>query len=486
LTFKELGLDPRILQSLSAKGYETPTPIQTKAIRPVLQGRDVVGLAQTGTGKTAAFTLPLLHRMAHDGHMDRKGTVRVLVLSPTRELAAQIRASVVDYGRRLPFKSVCITGGVPVRRQIRSLAAGVDILVATPGRLIDLVNQKAVHLNHVEALVLDEADHMLDIGFLPDIRRIIAMVPKKRQTLLFSATMPKKIRQLTEQYQDKPVEISVAPVAKTADKIDQAVMHVPRTHKMAAVTAIVGANRGKRIIMFTRTKRGADKVVRKLGNEGFGAAAIHGNKSQGQRDRALAGFKDGSCPVLVATDIAARGIDVPDVSMVINYELPNVPEVYVHRIGRTARAGAEGQAVSLCDAEEQPYLKDIEKLIKREIPVIAPPFEITPLDLEAAAASLVKHKQQQEKQKAARRRKPRHAGGQKSGGQKAAGKRPGNRTGGNKPAGNHADDGKKKTGQQQQTKAGGKPGGNTGGNRKRRPNRQRRRKPSQGNGAPRR
>ncbi len=372
-TFKDFGLDSRILDALSEQGYSEPTPIQSKAIPAVLEGRDVVGLAQTGTGKTAAFTLPLLQRMIDDADPELDGVVRILILSPTRELAAQIRKNVVAYSRSLPLRSTCITGGVPIKRQLRAMSAGIDILIATPGRLIDLCNQRKVNLRNVQTLVLDEADHMLDIGFLPDIKRIIAMLPKKRQTLLFSATMPKKIRELTSQYLVDPVSVSVAPVTKTADKVEQAVMFVPRPSKIVAMTHLAREHAGKRIIVFTRTKRGADKVARRLGAEGHGAAAIHGNKSQNQRDRALAAFRDGSTLILIATDIAARGIDIPDVGLVVNYELPNVPEVYVHRIGRTARAGASGMAISLCDEDEKPLLKDIQRLIKLDIPVISTP-----------------------------------------------------------------------------------------------------------------
>ena len=372
-SFRDLGLEDRILSALVEQGYSEPTPIQKQAIPSVLEGRDVVGLAQTGTGKTAAFSLPLLQRMTADADPKLDGVVRILVLSPTRELAAQIRKSVVDYSRDLPLRSTCITGGVPIKRQMRAMAAGIDILIATPGRLIDLCNQRKVNLSNVQTLVLDEADHMLDIGFLPDIKRIIAMLPKKRQTLLFSATMPKKIRELTQQYLVDPVHVSVAPATKTADKIDQSVMYVPRPSKISAMAHLAREHEGQRIIVFTRTKRGADKVARRLEAEGHGAAAIHGNKSQGQRDRALAAFRDASTPILIATDIAARGIDIPDVGLVVNYELPDVPEVYVHRIGRTARAGASGIAVSLCDGDERNMLRDIQRLIKIDIDVMPTP-----------------------------------------------------------------------------------------------------------------
>ena len=369
MTFEILGLDRPILNTLAAKGYARPTPIQTKAIPVILEGRDVVGLAQTGTGKTAAFTLPLLQRLVGAKRNSKFRPVRVLILSPTRELAAQIHKAVRDYGHTLPLRSVCITGGVAIGPQRKALSSGADIVIATPGRLIDLHEQNALQLDRVETLVLDEADHMLDIGFMPAVRRIMALMPNERQTLLFSATMPKEIRDLSASHLRQPVEISVAPAAKTADRIAQSVMHLHHGDKMRAVADMVRQNTGKRIIVFTRTKRGADRVVQQLNAVSLSAAAIHGNKSQGQRERALAAFRDGSCPVLIATDIAARGIDIPDVGLVINYELPDVPEVYVHRIGRTARAGAEGLAVSLCSGAERGALRDIEKLIRLQIPL---------------------------------------------------------------------------------------------------------------------
>jgi len=369
--FSDLGLKKPILSTLASAGYETPTPIQMQAIPPVLAGRDVVGLAQTGTGKTAAFSLPLLHRLSESTRSDGARPVRVLILSPTRELAAQIEKSVQGYGRALPLRSTVVVGGVPIKRQINALRNGVDILVATPGRLEDLVSQKAVRLDRVEAVVLDEADQMLDIGFMPAIRRILRLLPKNRQTLLFSATMPKEIKALSADHLNDPVEVSVAPVAATADRIDQTVMHMQSGDKVSAIARLVRTHPGKRIIVFTRTKRGADKVAKKLNADGLGAGAIHGNKSQGQRQRALATFRSGANPVLIATDIAARGIDVPGVELVVNYDLPNVPESYVHRIGRTARAGASGLAVSFCAGDELKQLRAIEKLIRQEIPALA-------------------------------------------------------------------------------------------------------------------
>ena len=371
MNFEDTGLSKPILTTLQELGYETATPIQAQAIPPIMEGRDVVGLAQTGTGKTAAFTLPLLHRINKTSEGGKHRPIRVLILSPTRELAAQIDKSVRDYGGRLPLKSTCVVGGVPIKRQINALRGGIDFLVATPGRLEDLVSQKAVRLDQVETVVLDEADQMLDIGFMPAIKRILKLLPKKRQTLLFSATMPKEIKALSQDHLKNPVEVAVATVAKTADKIAQSVMHLPPDGKVNAMTKLAKTHPGKKIIVFARTKRGADKIARKLVAEGIGAEAIHGNKSQSQRVRTLASFKNGKTLVLIATDIAARGIDVPGVELVVNYDLPNVPESYVHRIGRTARAGASGLAVSFCTSEEIKLLRAIERLIKIKIPALS-------------------------------------------------------------------------------------------------------------------
>ncbi len=374
LTFDNLGLDKLILSTLKAEGYEQPTAIQAKAIPVILEGSDVVGLAQTGTGKTAAFTLPLLQRLAASKTKPKPFTARVLILSPTRELAAQIHKSVRDYGRKLSLKSACVVGGVAVRPQRKALEGGVDILVATPGRLEDLLQQRAVRLSDVETIVLDEADQMLDIGFMPAILRILKLCPAKRQTLLFSATMPKEIRELSEKHLHKPVKISVAPVSSTVEKVVQNVMHLPHDHKLLAMIGILKEQKAdERVIVFTRTKRGADKVAKRLNAEDISAAAIHGNKTQGQRQRALDAFRKGACGVLIATDIAARGIDVPGVGLVINYELPNIPESYVHRIGRTARAGASGVAVSLCARDERTCLRDIERLIRQQLIVLPSP-----------------------------------------------------------------------------------------------------------------
>ncbi len=368
MSFESLGLSRPLLDALGALNMTVPTPIQLQAIPLVLEGRDVIGLAQTGTGKTAAFALPILHLLS-PGKPAAPKKVRTLILAPTRELSSQIAKAVKDLGRKMHLRSAVVVGGVSIRPQIKALSTGVDILIATPGRLMDLIEQRAVSLNEVEIVVLDEADQMLDIGFMPAIKRILAMTPAKRQTLLFSATMPKEIRELSSRHLTTPVEISVVPVTKTADRIEQSVMHMQTPAKMGALASLIRARKGERVIVFTRTKRGADKATKRLETDGINAAAIHGNKSQGQRERALEGFRNGSVPVLIATDIAARGIDVPGVSLVVNYELPNVAEVYVHRIGRTARAGASGTAVTFCAPDERSLLKDIERLLKVSIPV---------------------------------------------------------------------------------------------------------------------
>lgn len=381
MTFESLGLDRPILTALADEGYTQPTPIQAKAIPIIMQGRDVVGIAQTGTGKTAAFTLPLLHRLTQNKIKVQANSVRVLVLSPTRELASQIEKAVRSYGAKLPLKTATVMGGVSMRPQRQKLAQGVDILVATPGRLLDLIDQKALDLKKVETLVLDEADQMLDIGFLPAIRKVIAMVPKDRQMLLFSATMPKEIRALSKQHLKDPVEISVTPVATTAERIDQSVMHVQQPSKMFVTSKLLKERLGQQTIVFTRTKRGADKVAKRLIADGIDAAAIHGNKSQNQREKALAAFRKGTLPVLIATDIAARGIDVPGVNLVVNFDLPEVAEVYVHRIGRTARAGAAGQAIALCAPEERKLLRAVERLTNQAIAVIATPEGVAAVDM---------------------------------------------------------------------------------------------------------
>ncbi len=367
-SFHDLGLDPLLLKVLDAEGYTTPTPIQAQAIPPVLQGRDLVGIAQTGTGKTAAFALPILQRLAANSKPPMRKGVRALVLSPTRELATQIGESFKTYGRSMGLSVAVVFGGVGHKPQRDQLSRGVDILVATPGRLIDHMNERNVILEGTEILVLDEADQMMDLGFIRPLRQIISKLSHRRQSLFFSATMPQEIGSLAAELLRDPVKVSVTPIAKTADRVAQEVIFVEQTKKRSLLVELFTNPDLKRAIVFTRTKRGADRVARHLDEAGIKVAAIHGNKSQGQRDAALGGFKSGRIRALIATDIAARGIDVDAVSHVINYEIPNVPESYVHRIGRTARAGAEGIAISLVDQEERAYLRDIERLTRQQIP----------------------------------------------------------------------------------------------------------------------
>ena len=370
--FTDLGLPETLLQALNHEGYVNPSPIQSQAIPPLLQGRDLLGIAQTGTGKTAAFALPILARILADRRRPAPGAVRILVLAPTRELAAQIADSFRAYGRFMqPALQVgVIVGGVSARPQTEMLARGVEVLVATPGRLLDLLATRRGALAQTEVVVLDEADHMLDLGFIVPIRRIVAMLPKARQTLLFSATMPREIAGLAGDLLRDPAQVSVAPVATTAEKVSQRVVFVNSAAKRDILTELMRDEAVERAIVFTRTKHGADRVAQHLEKAGVGAQAIHGNKSQNQRVRALDGFRRGATRVLVATDIAARGIDVDGVTHVFNFELPEVPEAYVHRIGSTARAGASGQAISLCDNEERPLLRQIEKLTRQALPFI--------------------------------------------------------------------------------------------------------------------
>jgi superfamily II DNA/RNA helicase len=367
-TFAEFGLAEAITRALTEEKYVTPTPIQAQTIPLVLGGGDIIGIAQTGTGKTAAFALPILNRLAANPVRVERKTCRVLVLSPTRELSGQILESFRAYGRHLRLQTALAIGGVPMGRQVRSLMNGVDVLVATPGRLLDLVQQNALRLSGVEVLVLDEADRMLDMGFIHDIRKIVAKTPSQRQTLMFSATMPKEIAELAAHMLKNPQKVAVTPEATTVERIDQRVILLDHGAKPDVLSEILRAETVNRALVFTRTKHGADKVVRALNKSGIAAEAIHGNKSQNQRERVLAAFRDGRVRTLVATDIAARGIDVDGVSHVINYDLPNIPESYVHRIGRTARAGADGIAISFCSRDEAPFLRDIERLIRITIP----------------------------------------------------------------------------------------------------------------------
>ncbi len=367
MSFDSLGLAEPVTRALAEEGYSEPTPIQAAAIPPALSGRDLVGIAQTGTGKTAAFALPILHRLAGNPKPLAPKSCRVLVLAPTRELGNQIVESFGAYGRHLKVSTRLVIGGVPIGKQIRALSRGVDILVATPGRLLDLHNSRAVRFDDVEMLVLDEADRMLDMGFIHDIRRIVGLLPKVRQTLFFSATMAPEIAKLADQMLNEPVTVAVTPQATTVDKVDQRAIRVEKAGKQDMLTMLLKREPIDRALVFTRTKHGADRVVRGLVRAGIAAEAIHGNKSQGQRDRVMAAFRTGSVRTLVATDIAARGIDVDGVSHVINFDLPNIAESYVHRIGRTARAGAAGVAISLVSADEVVFMRDIEKLIRRQI-----------------------------------------------------------------------------------------------------------------------
>ena len=368
-SFQDFGLADPISRALKEENYVTPTPIQAQTIPIALTGRDVVGIAQTGTGKTASFALPILHRLLENRIKPQPKTCRVLVLSPTRELSGQILESFNAYGRHIRLTSALAIGGVPMGRQVRSVMQGVDVMVATPGRLLDMVQGNALKLNQVEFLVLDEADRMLDMGFINDIRKIVAKLPIKRQTLFFSATMPKDIADLADQMLNNPARVAVTPVSSTVERITQKVLQVDHSAKPAILAQLLKSEPVNRALVFTRTKHGADKVVKGLVKAGIPAEAIHGNKSQNHRERVLAAFRTGDIRTLVATDIAARGIDVDGISHVINFDLTNVPETYVHRIGRTARAGADGTAISLvAGAEELGYLRDIEKLIRVSLP----------------------------------------------------------------------------------------------------------------------
>ena len=366
MTFADLALSQPILRAIEEKGYTTPSPIQSKAIPAILTGKDVMAAAQTGTGKTAGFTLPLLE-MLTQGQTARGNQVRALVLTPTRELAAQVAQSVKDYSRHLKLKSVVVFGGVSINPQMQALRRGADILVATPGRLLDLYSQNAVKFSHLEVLVLDEADRMLDMGFIHDIKKILALLPAKKQNLLFSATFSDDIRALAKKLVINPVEVSVAPANTTAEKIQQWIYPVDKSKKSALLTHLIKHHDWQQVLVFSRTKHGANRLAKQLSAKGISASAIHGNKSQGARTKALADFKQGNVRVLVATDIAARGLDIDQLPNVVNFDLPHVSEDYVHRIGRTGRAGASGQAVSLVMADEFKQLKDIERLTKQVI-----------------------------------------------------------------------------------------------------------------------
>jgi len=370
MPFKSLEIIEPILQSLREEGYSIPTPIQAQAIPIVLDGTDLLGCAQTGTGKTAAFAIPILQLLSNSQSHDKRKKIRSLILTPTRELAIQISESFKNYGRHTKLAYTVIFGGVNQFSQTQALQKGVDILVATPGRLLDLMNQGFVSLRDIEIFVLDEADCMLDMGFIHDVKRILAALPTKRQSLFFSATMPAEIVKLADTILKNPLKVEITPGQPTVDIIEQFIYFVDKGNKSALLISLLSDNNIKSALVFTRTKHGADKVVKELIRHNIKAEAIHGNKAQNARQRALSNFKDQTTRVLVATDIAARGIDIDEMEMVINYELPNISETYIHRIGRTGRAGAKGTAFSFCDAEEKEFLKDIEKLIRKRIPVI--------------------------------------------------------------------------------------------------------------------
>ncbi|MBP51122.1 MAG: DEAD/DEAH box helicase [Candidatus Thalassarchaeaceae archaeon] len=368
MDFGSLNLCQPLLAALDEIGYVTPTPIQEQAIPLLMEGRDMLGCAQTGTGKTAAFSLPILDAMAEDPWSGKR-RIRSLMLCPTRELASQIRDNIEEYARHLDIHSMVMFGGVSQRPQEKKLRKGVDILIATPGRLLDLIGQGLVDLSNVQFLVLDEADRMLDMGFIRDIRKILALIPEDRQSLLFSATMPSSIVELSRDMLYEPVKIEVTPESTTVEAIEQSLMFVMKSDKRALLTHIIRDENPEKVLVFSRTKHGCNRIVKQLAADGIEALAIHGNKSQGARERALGGFRNGTLQVLIATDVASRGIDVSDISHVINLDLPNEPEVYVHRIGRTGRAGQGGITIAFCDENEGEYLRDIEKTIRQKIPV---------------------------------------------------------------------------------------------------------------------
>jgi len=400
--FADLGLADPLLRAIADAGYSAPTPIQAQAIPHVLSGKDLLAAAQTGTGKTAGFTLPILHLLLREPAALRKpGRPRCLILTPTRELTAQVEESVKTYGRHTRIQSMVMFGGVNINPQITALRKPVDILVATPGRLLDHCSQKTVDLSGVEILVLDEADRMLDMGFIRDIRKILALLPKQRQNLLFSATFSDEIRELAKGVLHNATEVSVAARNTTAERVEQAVHLVPQSHKRDVLSHIIRESGWHQVLVFTRTKHGANRLAEKLVKDGLSAAAIHGNKSQAARTRALEGFKQGKVSVLVATDIAARGLDIDQLPQVVNFELPNVPEDYVHRIGRTGRAGAAGSAISLVDQEEIKYLRAIERVIKRQIPQLPAPTGWTPSP--ASSASEDRPRQERPRQDRPRR-----------------------------------------------------------------------------------
>lgn len=392
MTFKELGLIEPLLRALQDQGYERPTPIQAQSIPVLLNHKDLLGVAQTGTGKTAAFSIPILQHLANGAPPQGKRKIRTLVVTPTRELAIQIAENFTAYAKYTDIRNTVIFGGVKQTSQVYALNKAIDVLVATPGRLLDLINQRFISLDHIEYFVLDEADQMLDMGFIHDIKKLLKLLPKKRQSLFFSATMPQAIVKLSQEILGDPARVTIEPEKTTAEKVEQRIYHVNKKHKTALLVELLNTTHQSETLVFSRTKHGANKIVKELDDAGIKSAAIHGNKSQTARQKALNDFKEGKLQVLVATDIAARGIDIDELSYVINYDLPNVAESYVHRIGRTGRAGASGLAVSFCMLEERPFLKDIEKLIKQSIPVVENhsfPFKME----DAAEPSLKKQNQ---------------------------------------------------------------------------------------------
>ncbi len=419
MSFQSLELLPQLLQAIQQQGYDKPTPVQQQVIPPILKGQDMIACAQTGTGKTAGFTLPLLQRLMEKpvtltpgGHRP----IRTLILTPTRELAAQVGDSVATYGQFLPLKYAVVFGGVNINPQIQILRRGVDVLVATPGRLLDHVNQRTVNLSKVEILVLDEADRMLDMGFIRDIRKVLAILPKQRQNLLFSATFSNDIKALADQLLNHPVLVEVARRNAPAELVEQKVYHVDQKRKRELLSFLIGSNNWHQVLVFTRTKHGANRLTEQLQEDGLTAAAIHGNKSQGARTRALADFKQNKIQVLVATDIAARGLDIDQLPHVVNFELPNVPEDYVHRIGRTGRAGNSGEAISLVCIDEYGLLKDIERVLKRELPRIVHPGYEPLANQKAQPIQNGRNKQHRDRSQPSSSRPRTQSGGSSSGG----------------------------------------------------------------------
>jgi ATP-dependent RNA helicase RhlE len=428
VSFSELGLSPAVMQAIADQGYTQPSPIQQEAIGPVLSQKDVMAAAQTGTGKTGAFALPIVHLLSESAHRASPNQVKALILTPTRELAAQVAESVAACHQHTSLRSGVVFGGVSINPQMKQLRRGCDILVATPGRLLDLFQQNAVKFSELEILVLDEADRMLDMGFIHDIKRIMKLIPAKRQTLLFSATFSDDIRQLAKQFTNNPVEVSVTPKNSTAPSVEQAIVHVQKSNKTALLIKLIQENKWEQVLVFSRTKHGANRIAKKLETQGIKAAAIHGNKSQGARTKALAEFKSNDLNVLVATDIAARGIDIDRLPNVINFDLPHVPEDYVHRIGRTGRAGATGHAVSFVTDEDTKQLKDIQNLIGKHIDVL----EVKGLSISGIAQAALKAPKDKRPKKP-RRTSSGNGNSSSAGGNQSGEKRHANRANPDKP-----------------------------------------------------